>query len=392
MSLTTLRKPVICLLVALLLTTTLGPISSAHADEKGQEVVTLRIPADAPVEEFLGAVRTATGYTIVWDPMDKAVRGKQVKGEISFRGTPDDVFARARALLTFYELVVIRVGPKTGQMYLVMDARRSSSILKLNADFVEVTADNVADLDDMHGYFVTTTIQVRHMTDLRNARTALSRIVTGQNIGSVTEVPDAKTFVVTDFAPNVASIWRLLKAMDIPAVNAGRALEAFTLQHANANEAVGQLRSLFPPTGATRQAPSRGSRGAPAVTMGVSNAHFAADERTKQIVVNAAPEQMEHIRSALKLIDKPTPKIESIIEIIRVENIDSRHVAQTLSAIAERTSSLWADPTNRASAPTLVPTPSSDSLLISGTPKAITTLRRLLQEMDAAAGESEEEK
>ncbi len=386
MSLTTVRTPIICLLLALLVTATLGPVSAAHADEKGQEVVTLRIAADAPMEEFLAATRTATGYMIVWDPSDKQVRGKQVKGDIGFRGTPQEVFARVRALLTFYELVMIRVGPKAGQMYLVMDARRTSSILKLNAEFVDVNAGNVASFDDMHGHFVTTTIQVQHMTDLRNARMALSRIVTGQNIGSVTEVADAKAFVVTDFAPNVASIWRLLKAMDIPAVDAGRTLAAITLSHAKAEDAAVQLRALFPPT-VTSRAPT--SRGAPAKIRPTNQAHFAADERTKQIVVNATPAQMEHIRSALKLIDKPAPKVATIIEIMRVEHIDSRHVAETLARISQRTSSLWSDPTDPGSAPTLVPTPSSDSLLISGTPAAITTLRRLLQQMDEEAGGGE---
>jgi type II secretory pathway component GspD/PulD (secretin) len=388
MSLTTTRTPIICLLIALLLTASIGPVSRAHADEQGQEVVTLRVAAETSMEDFLKAARTALGYTIVWDANDKQIRNAGIQSDLSFRGTADEVFTRLRALLTFYELVMIRVGPKTAQMYLVMDARRTSSILKLNAEFIEVTADNVASLDDLHGYFITTNIRVQHMTDLRNARTALSRIVTGQNIGSVTEVPDAKAFVVTDFAPNVAAIWRVLQAMDVPSARTERVIEAFTLEHAPANNAADQLRALFPPTASPRVNTGRGT---PVVLPEDDRAHFAADERAKQVIASATPAQIVQIRAALKLIDRSTPKVETTIELVRVENVDANIAAETLSRVALRTSSLWGEPGNPNTQPSVVPVHGSNSVIFSGSADAITILRHLLQEMDEAAGEAGED-
>ena len=95
---------------------------------------------------------------------------------------------------------------------------------------------------------------MEHMQDLRNARNALTRIVTGQNIGNVTEVPSAKTFVVTDFAPNVVAIYRLLKQMDVPSASASTTTgetEAIKLQHGTATDHGGglaaALRWLAPP-------------------------------------------------------------------------------------------------------------------------------------------------
>ena len=389
MSSTITRTFAICLLIALLLTAAIAPTSTASADEQGTEVVTLRLPADAPMEEFLAAVRTATGYMIVWDPGDKQIRGKKIAGEVSFRGTSREVFVQARALLTFYDLVMIRVGPRATQMHLVMDARRTSSILKLHAEFIDVTAKNVAELDDQHGRYVTTTIPVQHMADLRNARTALSRIVTGQNIGNVTEVPDAKAFVITDFAPNVASIWRILQAMDVPATDPGRVLEAFTLSHAPANNAAEQLRALFPGTSSKRVNAPRGSA---VIVRPGDNANFAADERAKQVVVSAMPAQMAQIRAAIKLIDRPTPKIESTLELVRVANVDVNVAAETLSRVAQRTSSLWAQPSNPGTAPTVIPVYKTQAVIFSGTAGAVTMLRHLLQEMDEAAADTAEEK
>ena len=74
------------------------------------------------------------------------------------------------------------------------------------------------------------------MTDLRNARNALTRIVTGQNIGNVTEVPDARAFVITDFAPNAVSIYKLLKEMDVKPEGREVTSEYVQLVHATADE------------------------------------------------------------------------------------------------------------------------------------------------------------
>ena len=67
---------------------------------------------------------------------------------------------------------MIPVGPAGYQVQLVMDARQTSSILKLKPDYVKLTDENLSTYENQDGKFITTTIRVQNMTDLRNARNA----------------------------------------------------------------------------------------------------------------------------------------------------------------------------------------------------------------------------
>ena len=180
------------------------------------DTVTLDIgDEEVEIEDFLRAVAKHTKTPLVWNPQDKNIRGKKIIGNVNLRAPKGELFALARALLTVYELVMIPVGPGDYKVQLVMDARNLGAILKLKPEYVKLTDEKLGIYESADGKFITTTIRVENMTDLRNARNALTRIVTGSNIGNVTEVPAAKAFVVTDFAPNVVAIYRLLREMDV---------------------------------------------------------------------------------------------------------------------------------------------------------------------------------
>ena len=99
--------------------------------------------------------------------------------------------------------------------------------------------DSQGNLVTQDGLFVTTMIRVKNMDNLRDARTALQRMITQNNIGSVQELPAARAFLVTDFAPNVVAIYRTIRRMDVLPEARPLRTEFFELKHAAAQSQLG---------------------------------------------------------------------------------------------------------------------------------------------------------
>ena len=204
-----------------------GPISR----EKASLIVNMKERIE--LEMFLKAMDVLLDAELVWDPQDKAIRGKSIIAGGNLEMQPETLLDEMRGLLTFYDLVMVPVGetkPEQAKRFLVMDARRTSAIARMKAEYVELDDTTVEALAKRDGHYVTTSIRVEHMRDLRSARSALQRLVTMQNIGNVTEVPGSRTFIITDFAPNVAAIYRLVKDMDAAAGRSTRDLVVKTVE------------------------------------------------------------------------------------------------------------------------------------------------------------------
>src|SRR5262249_40068342 len=140
------------------------------------------------------------------------------------------------------------------------------------------------DIENQDGLFVATTLKVKNIDNLRDARTALARIVTGQNVGNVQEVPAARAFVVTDFAPNVVAIYRLLKQMDVQPEGKKVQQAYIKLAYALAEDIEPVLQSLF--TGKQRVTqPQPGQPGGGDVVD--PEPRIVAEPRTNQIILYA---------------------------------------------------------------------------------------------------------
>ncbi len=377
----TFLVPFLCILVLFVS----APQFTAHAEEdaeKGAEDMVELAIGDEPVEieHFLRALQKSTGISLMWNPADKNIRGKKIIGGIRLRATKDELFARARSMLTFYELVFIPLGSTEEPIWTVMDARQTSSILKLKPEAIELTDDNLAMYEGKDGMFVTTTIEVEHMADLRQARNALTRIVTGSNIGNVTEVPSARSFVVSDFAPNVVAIYRLLKRMDRPnetsSTTAGKTI-AIELAHAVALEAASTLTQLFE----ARTGGPQGRRPAPAVTTPPTAPRIVADVRTNQLLVTGAPAALEKVREAVTLIDVPVESTEVEVSVVQLEHTEADHVAEVLNNLIQASTALWRGGP-RGAMPVVVPDSESDTLLISGNATALRGIQALVGQLD----------
>jgi len=338
--------------------------------------------ADAYVdmEDFLRSVAKATGMPLVWNPADKNIRGKRIIGNVDLTMPRDELFSYARSLLTFYELIIIPVGPRGHQVHLVMDARQTSAILRIKPEPVALTDENVADFEDDDGRFLTTTIHVQHLDDLRSARNALTRIISGQNVGTVTEVPTARAFIITDFAPNVAACYRLIREMDVPQAKpstaSGRTV-AITLQHATAAELAETLvRHYAAPPQAPRapQVPGTEPPTAPRIT---------PDARTNKILVTGDDAEIEAVKAAIALLDTPlpapkdTPRVSAVV--VPLKNVRAQETAAILLNLMRGAPAMWSGGDARP----WVMAHADNALLVAATDADLAKVRALIAELEA---------
>lgn len=307
------------------------------------DLAVIALTDEVSIEDFLRNVgQAAPGRApIVWDPTNKTIKDKKILGSVNLQAPPDRIFEIVRALLTFYELAMVPVGPAGYEVNLVMDARQQGIILKLKPRTIELNDGNLAEFENQDGLFVSANIRVEKMNNLRDARQALSRIVTPQNIGNVTEVPASRSFVVTDFAPNVVSIYRLLKQLDVQP--AGKVVTSAYVQvvHASVDEIEPILTDLF--TGRERIAVGRPQQPQP---QGGSTSDIEEDPepriipdvRTNQLIIYATQDDIREIKDVIARLDVPIAITSSLVNVVPLKNLEAEETAQVLQSLIDASS------------------------------------------------------
>ncbi len=273
----------------------------------------LMLADEIQVSDILKLLAKLTRSSITWSDMDKSISVRKIRSDGSvFRVDRSRLFDTVRALLANEEILLVPYGPDPGRMYRATDARNMASqfILKIQPDVVDVTEAMLPELLGQGGRFVTTTIRVKNLADLREARTALQRLITQNNVGTVTEVPAARAFVVTDFAPNVAVIYRTIQAMDVPPAPLPTAEAAkvspayFVLKHAPAHAVAGMLNDLFREKSAPppAPAPAPGVAAAPAAPQAPSP-RITFDDETHQVIVIASAADVATMKEIVLHLD-----------------------------------------------------------------------------------------
>lgn len=375
--------------------------------EDGDELITISMKEPMDIEDFLKAVGRHTEFPLYWDPGSRAFAKKQVFGARDLKAPRSELFSLVRALLTFYELVLIPVGPKDYEVYLVMDARQQASIVRLKPLYVDLDESNLDHYATQDGLFLTTTIRVENMTNLRDARNALNRIVSGQNIGNVTEVPAARAFVVTDFAPNVVAIYRLLREMDVQPAGSKVIAAYIQLNDATADEIEPILQDLF--TGRERVT-RRGGQPAAQASAEIEQdpePRIISDFRTNQLIIYATQDDIEEIREVVAKLDVPVFLPNTWVHVIKLKNLDALKTAEVLQTLIDQSTFFGLGATSGSSGtpsrptrpgrptqtagssrpgdeekPAVVADVGSNSLLVSASPRQFDELKRIVAEID----------
>lgn len=326
--------------VAVGLAAALGSLPGAKtalADEPPKKELRILVPEEGlPITELLKGLSGETGTPIVWSATDKVIQDKKITSTGPLVGPADKLFDMVRALLTFQEIVVIPIGPKGYEIYVVMSARELASqiILKNKPEYVELNDGNVEQYANQDGLYVATTIKVKNLDNLRDARTALQRIITANNIGNVQEVPAARAFVVTDFAPNVVAIYKLLREMDVQPLGKKVKQEYIILKNALAEDVEPLLQDLF--TGRQRMGPNvPGQPGAQDIFD--PEPRIYADPRTNQIIVYATEDDIVEIKQLVEHLDVSQVWITQRVHVVRLKNLEAADTAQVLQSLIEGT-------------------------------------------------------
>jgi hypothetical protein len=257
------------------------------------------------VEALVEAVARSTGLVFGWSPDQKQIRQQRIKLTHGSQATGNLDLAGLRRLLVLYELVVIPQGPPKERVHWVVDMRQQGVLLKLVPEPIVLDESTFGRYEHAAGVFVTAQIRTSGASNLRDLRTAVMRLVTQQNIGSVTELPDSDSLVVTDFAPNVCAIYRFVTSADAAARAApSRTARLVTLAHADAGETARVLNAglVAAPAGPPTPNPQAGA--AP-TTSGSSSLRIVADHRTNQLLIAGTTSEIEHVLELVQGLDVP---------------------------------------------------------------------------------------
>ncbi len=210
------------------------------------------------------------------------------RGEIGIRA--DEIRETVGALLLSQGLCFRTIGPPGYEIDCVMDARLSGLLRR--AAPVELNDENLGHYEARDDVYVCSTIRVRHAEDLQGLGAMLESIVSSGGTGTVSAIPEARAFLVTDFAPRVVAIYRQIRALDVPPVPRVRP-ERFPLAHAKAAAVAATLTDLF---ASRRRAASLDADGSPGIV---------ADPATNQVVVLGTEADIAAIRTLVSYLDGP---------------------------------------------------------------------------------------
>lgn len=284
---------------------------TTRADDAPPKSTGFSETGDTPVVDLLRTLAKATGRVIVWNDDDKVVNQRKVQTSgIVPALSGAKYFDMVAALLAHEEILLLRFGPAEAGMYRAVDARRLQSefVARAQPDVVAIDEAMLPTLDGQAGRFVSATIKVSNLSDLRDARQALARMLTPNNIGSIQEVPAASAFIVTDFAPVVAAMWRTIRLMDTPreAPATRRTAPAyFKLKFARAPRVAQLLMQLFLPVASTAgpTTPPGQPNVMPVPGTTAPAARIGYDEVTNQVVVIATAEDTATMREIVEHVD-----------------------------------------------------------------------------------------
>ena len=362
-----------CLIVGLV------GLQPAHAEDPA--TINIEVANNATVKELLDVASETLGLQFIWS-REKSLTSP-IQGRPVFRGSSTTVFNNIRTLLHTYDLALIPIGRAQKQQkttYRVADMRATSVGMSLRAEPIELNDGNLATFEAEPWRYVTTTITMENATDMRNMRSALSRIVTGSSIGQITEVPDARALMMTDFAPKVVSAYRMIKRMDVkpPQPHTGPRMTVIKMEYARARDLARLIETLM----------MKPSKGGPLVAPRV-----VADDRTNQIVLSGEAGLVSQVEMMIKQLDvpgtprtTPPPRPPVTAHVVRLNAMLAQDAAKALTLFVRGATKLF------VYRPTVVALQSTNALVIAGTERAHQILGELIRSLDKAPSAKDEGK
>ena len=134
----------------------------AWAQEKKKKrggIVTIQVDKETPLVEFIDRMSQATGTALLYNPNGQRIRNQKLGAAFKRELPESKLFDAFRAVLAFYELTLVPVGPTGYEIYLVIDSRSTNNFVKNKATYVP--HEKLSDWADKDGVYISTTIPLK---------------------------------------------------------------------------------------------------------------------------------------------------------------------------------------------------------------------------------------
>ncbi|HEX5136710.1 MAG TPA: secretin N-terminal domain-containing protein, partial [Planctomycetota bacterium] len=316
------------LTVVVALAFTAAPAFGQGGDE---DLVEIRFTADLQLTQFLETISRTTNKPILYDPTSqKLVKTSTMGSNLTHRVPKNRLFDTFRAILAFYELTLVPIGPKGYEIYLAIDSRSTNNLVKNKAVYVDYK--DLPQYEDNDGLFISCAIPIRHIENLTMLRTALSTMVTPAGIGRVHEVPGSQSIIIMDYAPTVSAMAQLIRQMDVAPEGKQLVLKFIELNYAYADDVADIITQLVE---AQREAAAPIQRNQAAAGVPTSpEPRIIAYEPRNALVIAATEDDFNLISDLIGRFDQagePT----SMVEVVRLNHVEAEDVADTLTQVLE---------------------------------------------------------
>ncbi|NJN14209.1 MAG: hypothetical protein HC813_00655 [Planctomycetes bacterium] len=361
------------------------------------DLIIIKIEEKLELKDFLDEIAKSTQKPLLYDPASQRI-ARQVMGVTFSHQIPRDrAFDTFRAILSFFELTLIPIGPKGYEIYLVIDSRSTNNAVRNKAVYVDYK--DLFQVEDNDGLYISCAIPVRYIENLTMLRTALSPMVSPGGMGRVQEVPGSNSIIIMDFAPTVAAMARLVQQMDIQPPGKKLVLEWIELEYAYAEDVADIVGELVT---AQRQSRNVARAGQPQVVPDSPEPRILAYEPKNALVIAATEDDYNLIAGLVKRFDEPGDPT-SQVEVVALNHVQADEIADTLSQVLEGMGGALAGPgaipggpggrpqqpgitrtggSGSDFEPKVVPDPTTNTLIIAADRKTIQALREIINKLD----------
>ena len=229
---------------------------------------------------------------------------------------------------------------RTGKFYKLVDAKDSIK------DTVPTCIDDDAECQMYHDQMVTLLMHLRH-TDAGQVNAVVKSLMSKD--GDVTIFQPSNAMIISEYAPNLKRVRRIIDALDVPGFD--DELQLVQIQYATSAEIAEKLTQIFEVQ--AKNAPGRPNMPVPGVPpMGQAAAAASAgkgdgeedvqiskivpDDRTNQIIIKANKRSFDAIKKLIAKLDVPISESEQgRVHVYYLENAKAEELSSTLSSLSQ---------------------------------------------------------
>lgn len=305
---------------------------------------------DIDLTDLIKTISELTGRNFIYD--------EQIRGKVTI--TSPESMSKEEAYQLFLSVLNVKG-------YTLVQSNKVNKIVPIK----EATQSNLSTSSRAQGdNYVTQLVRLKHADAQTLATAALVPLIPKTSNLSVYE--PTNTLILTDSAANINRLIEIIKDLDIP--TGLDDLEVFHLRQADAETVADLANTLFNDKPNTRKAKN---------TVSAQKGQVIAYQRTNSLLAIASVDEIDLLRNLIKAIDIPSIQDRSDINVYYLKHADAEDLAKSLNEIMANSKQVAAQKAKNQTSPLAISAvPSTNSLLISASPKEYAQLKQVIAKLD----------